>query len=177
MREVSIVSARERIRRQFLIRQAEGYLELGMAEHALEALTHFDETDKLNSHALYLRGEALRELGQYGEALLPLARAAEEAPSNYKIWLALGWCHKPTGRIDLAIESLEEALAVDPQNALVHYNLACYWSLAGNKRQALLYLAQALDLDPNYRDLVSAESDFDPVRNDPAFRALTSVIV
>lgn len=171
------MSALERIRRQFLIRQAEGYLELGMPRHALDALTHFDEANKLNSHALYLRGEALRELGRFDEALLPLARAAEEAPSNYKIWLALGWCHKRTGRIDLAIESLEEALAVDSQNALVHYNLACYWSLAGNKRQALLFLAQALDLDPNYRDLVSAESDFDPVRNDPAFRALTSVIV
>ena len=68
-------------------------------------------------------------------------------------------------------------LYLDPQNGLVHYNLACYWSLAGNKRQALLFLAQALDLDPNFRDLVSAESDFDLVRNDPAFRALTSVIV
>jgi tetratricopeptide (TPR) repeat protein len=148
-----------------------------MAQHALDVLTRLEEQEELPSQALYLRGEALRELGYFHEAIEPLTEAAEEAPSNIHVWLALGWCHKRTGRIDLAIEALEEALTVDPDQALVHYNLACYWSLAGNKRQAILFLAQALDLSPDYRDLVAAEADFDPIRNDPGFQSLISVIV
>ncbi len=165
-----------RIRRQQIIRQAEGYLELGMSQHALDALGRMPDSE-LPDHGLYLRGEALKNLGYYQEALAPLARAAQGSPGNIHIWLALGWCHKRTGRIDLAIEALEEALDVEPGEALIHYNLACYWSISGNKRQALVYLAQALDLNADYRDLVANESDFDPIRSDPTFQALTSVIV
>ncbi len=171
------MSVPHRIRRQYLVRQAEGYLELGMARHTLDVLDRLGEMDSMPSQALLLRGEALRELGLFKEAIEPLSKAADAAPSNIHVWLSLGWCHKRTGRIDLAIEALEEALVADSSQALVHYNLACYWSLAGNRRQALLYLAQAFDLDPDYRDLVAAESDFDPIRNDPGFQSLVSVIV
>ena len=169
------MSSRDRIRRQLIIRQAEGYLELGMAQHALDVLDAAKETE--TAHALYLRGEALRELGRFQDALVPLTEAADRDPANTHVWLALGWCHKRTGRLDLAIEALEEALSVAPEEALLHYNLACYWSLAGNKRQCLLFLSQAIDMEPDYRDLVPGESDFDTVRGDPAFKALLSVIV
>jgi tetratricopeptide (TPR) repeat protein len=72
----------------------------------------------------------------------------------------------------MAIDSLERALASQPREALVHYNLACYWSLAGDRRQALEYLARALHIDPEYRRLVDGEPDFDLIRSDPEFQAL-----
>jgi len=171
------VSSHDRIRHQHLVKQAEGYLELGMPRQALEVLARYGEDDLLPDHVLYLKGMCLRELGQFREALGPLLRAAQGSPDNTHIWLALGWCHKRTGRIDLAIEALEEALVVEPDDALVHYNLACYWSLAHNKHQALAYLSRAFDLKEHYRALVAAESDFDPIRDDPAFQALVRVTV
>ena len=171
------MSAHDRIRRQQLILQAEGYLELGMADHALAVIARVGVADSLPIHALYLQGEALRALDRYHEAIEPLQRAAQAEPGNIHVWLALGWCHKRTARLDLAIESLEEALAVEPNDALIRYNLACYWALAKNKRQALTYLAQAFDLKDDYRSLVAAEPDFDALRNDPAFQALVRVTV
>lgn len=167
-----------RIRRQQILRAAEGYLELEMPGHALEALGRLS-AEELNGNniALHLRGEALRALGRCRDAIGPLKQAAEGAPGDIHIWLSLGWCYKRIGRVDMAIESLEEALEADPNEAIIHYNLACYWSLAGNKRNALLFLAQAFELDPNYRERVSEESDFDAIRGDPAFRSLTSVVV
>jgi tetratricopeptide (TPR) repeat protein len=171
------MSASSRIRRQMLLRQAEGYLELDLPARALESLERWDHPESLNDHALYLKGEALRALGRNADAIAPLRQSADLAPANLHVWLALGWCYKRIGRIDLAIESLEEGLSERPNEAIVHYNLACYWSLAGNARQALLYLSQAFDLDPNYRDQVADEPDFDNVRSDPAFRALVSVVV
>jgi Flp pilus assembly protein TadD len=171
------VATHERIRRQQLITQAEGYLELGMARHALEVIARCGDAESLGDHALYLKGESLRSLGQFREALKPLGEAAQRNPDNVHVWLALGWCHKRCGRIDLAIESLEEALAVEPNDPLIHYNLACYWALVGKKRQALSYLARAFDLKDDYRGLVVGEPDFDPIRSDPAFQALVKVTV
>jgi Flp pilus assembly protein TadD len=170
-----VASSHDRIRRQQLVLQAEGYLELGMAEHALEVLERCG--DQLTDHALYLKGQALRELKRYSEALDPLWQAAQNNPENINIWLALGWCYKRTGKLDRAIESLEEALAVEPNEPLIHYNLACYWSLAKNKRQALAYLSQAFALEEGYRNLVATETDFDPIRNDPGFQVLMRVTV
>lgn len=171
------MSSHDRIRRQQLVTQAEGYLELGMPRHALDVLARWGDPETFNDRALYLQGESWRALGEFRQALVPLKRAAQGSPDNIDVWLALGWCHKRCGRIDLAIESLEEALSVDPDEALIHYNLACYWSLANNKRQALNYLARAFALKDEYRSLVASESDFDTIRSDPAFKQLVQVVV
>jgi Flp pilus assembly protein TadD len=171
------MNAHDRVRRQQYVLQAEGYLELSMARHALEVLARAGDPQTLSNHGLYLTGEALRSLGRFREAIEPLTRAAQGEPGNIHIWLALGWCYKRVSRIDLAIESLEEALAVEPNDALVNYNLACYWAVANSKRQALDYLQRALDLDDQYRALIADEPDFDPIRTDPGFQALVRVTV
>ena len=166
------MSSKDRIRETKIQRAAEGYLELGMPQHALDTLARLGDPDSLDGHALYLRGEALRAMERYPEALLPLIQAARREPENLHVWFALGWCYKRTGQINLAIRSLERVLAVEPTEALVHYNLACYWSLAGNKYRALEYLSQALEIDPDYRRLIDDEPDFIPLRSDPQFQAI-----
>lgn len=149
-----------------------------MAKQALAALTRYGDPADLPGAVSFLRAEALRALDRHDDALAALHHAAERLPQrSTEIGLALGWCYKRTGRIELAIAALARVLAREPNNALVLYNLACYWSLAGNGRQSLLFLSRALSLDPTYRDLLDKETDFDNVRSDPDFRALSSVNV
>lgn len=183
----------QRTRRQQLLREAEGYLDLllacsergvpaaacrdQLAQRALEVLGQLDPPAHRRSQTLLLRGQALRLMDRFTEALLPLEEASKIDPENLQVWLALGWCYKRTGRLDLAIQALEEALTADPHEALVYYNLACYWSLANNPKLSVAYLARAFELDAAYRELVGAEADFDPIRQHPHFLALTSVIV
>ena len=69
------------------------------------------------------------------------------------------------------------AVKVDPAEAILQYNLACYWSLARNRTLALRFLSRALEMDSNLRDMIADESDFDPLRHDPEFVAVTNVIV
>ncbi len=180
-------------RRKLIIQEAEGYLDLllvlddrwplaeevrdRVAGRAIDTLGRLPDAGGERSHVLYLRGQALRVMHRFGESLEPLEQAAELDPENIHIHLALGWCHKRTGRLDLAIEALEAALSANPSEAIVHFNLACYWSLARNHRNAIDYLSEALEIDSNYRDLIDDESDFDPIRKDPEFQMLTSVIV
>ena len=170
---LDLIASRNRIRRAKLQREAEGYLELGLPRYALEALARLGDPADFEPHALYLLGEALRSVERYGEAVDPLRRAAKAMPEDVHVWFALAWCYKRTGRIYLAIDSLEQALSVEPDEALAHYNLACYWSLAGDKSRALQYLSQALAIDANYRRLIDAEPDFDPIRSDPEFQDLS----
>lgn len=171
------MSLQSRIRYQRLLREAEGYLELSLPHLAVATLAKIDDTNTLRSEHLYLLGEAYRAQGRYAEAIDALHAAAERAPSKIDIYLALGWCYKRTDRIDLAIESLERGLEIDPSQAILYYNLACYRSLRGDKHRAIELLGEALRRDPDYRDLVSGESDFDRVRDDPEFQALLSVTV
>jgi tetratricopeptide (TPR) repeat protein len=190
---LAAVAVINRLLRQQLVREAEGYLDLAsamgetwqlpsairdrLAYRSLAVIDRLGENASLSPQIQLIKGQALRMLELYKEALQPLSAAAEADPQNIDTWLALGWCHKRTGRIDLAIESLEEALDLEPGSALVNYNLACYWSLAQNKRQALAYLAQALSLDSGFRHLIDEEHDFDPLRADPDFQAIASITV
>ncbi len=183
----------KRCRQKQLLREAEGYLELitvfagtwspspssrtRLAQRALDALVNMGNSPYQRTRVLYLKGQSLSKLDRFGDAIVPLESAADLDGDNIHVWLALGWCHKRTGRLDLAIQSLEEALGVDPDQAIVHFNLACYWSLANNPKLAVAYLSSAFDLDDCYRDLVANEPDFDTVRHHPDFMALTTVIV
>lgn len=166
-----------RVKTLRFIREAEGYLELGMPVRALEMLEEIDDAGTHRGRLLLLKGEALRSLRRYGEAIVVLDEAAEISPSDIHVWLALGWCQKRSGRLDLAIEALEHAQEVEPGEALIYYNLACYWSLAENKRNALWHLSKALTIEPDFRDLIEEEPDFDPLRDDPDFQSLTNIIV
>lgn len=171
------VASKNRIRRTQILTAAEGYLELQLPAQALRELERLESGDRRTSEALYLAGEALRALHRYREAIPVLKSAAERAPSKLHIRLALGWCYKRVGKIEQAIEALHKALEEDLQEPIVFYNLACYYSLAGQRDPALTHLAHALSLDPGYRDQIGSESDFDSLRADPEFQALTSIVV
>jgi tetratricopeptide (TPR) repeat protein len=104
---------------------------------------------------------------RYEESLESLEEAAELHPDQVHIWLAIGWCEKRLGRMERAISALEEAAIIDPENALVHYNLACYFSLAGDTDTALHELGKASQMDVYYLSMVKDEVDFDAIRDDP----------
>jgi tetratricopeptide (TPR) repeat protein len=163
---------RDRIKRQ--LDEAEGYLMLDMPRRTLAILERRADWATMQFEASFLMGEALRSLERYREALKPLEVAAALRPAEIGVAIALGWCYKRTHRLAQAIDALERACRHNPDApGLLHYNLACYWSLAANAAKALDELALALDLEPDLRTLIADESDFDQLRGNPEFERLT----
>jgi hypothetical protein len=66
-----------------------------------------------------------------------------------------------------------ELIDANPANAQLLYNVACCESLAGRSVEAIEHLRRAIDVVPEpLRTLASGDSDFDPIRDEPAFKEL-----
>ena len=98
--------------------------------------------------------------GKAGEAFTP---SAWERGSRYFV----------TQEYDKAVEVYEELLAKSPGDAGILYNLACAKSLLGRKDEALAHLRQSIEADPQFKKSAVEDSDFDAIRDDPEFSAIT----
>ena len=59
------------------------------------------------------------------------------------------------GKPDEAIANYQKALQIDPQSAVVHFNLGSLMGMRGNIEQSKLHLEQAVKFDPNYAEAYS----------------------
>jgi hypothetical protein len=75
-----------------------------------------------------------------------------------------------------AADVLREASQRFPESAGLFYNLACFDSMAGAEPAAVAAsLRRSIELFPGFRDYARDDSDFDPVRDDPAIKELLEV--
>lgn len=155
------------IQKQRAIEAAQGYLMLDLPDAALRRLGLFSTVDT-PADVEQLRGEAYRLKHDYERALQHFERVAD-GERNLDLLMGMAWCFKRVGRLDKAIECMRAAYRSSPKVAVVLYNLACYYSLVGEKEEALSWLARAFRMDGSYRKLVAKETDFDPIRNDQDF--------
>lgn len=76
------------------------------------------------------------------------------------------------GNRDRALEWARRAMALNPGNATVYYNLACFYVRAGDVERALECLEKRIEGGALPREWVDNDPDFDAVRDDPRFQAL-----
>jgi tetratricopeptide (TPR) repeat protein len=76
------------------------------------------------------------------------------------------------GRYAEAAERGRELIEAHPGLAYLDYNVACCESLAGETADAIEHLRRAIDGWEGCRDMATEDSDFDPIRDEPAFEEL-----
>lgn len=162
--------------RRRLLQAAEGYLALDMTDQALESLRKIVDPGPDSFSYYVLQGEAHRARREHHQALEWFQRARELAPRELDVLLAMAWCYKRIDRLDLSIDTMRQAYQSHETVPVVLYNLACYYSLAGNKEQALSWLGRALRLNRSMGKLIPDETDFDPLRGDPDFQHLLELV-
>jgi tetratricopeptide (TPR) repeat protein len=93
---------------------------------------------------------------------------------GWELWAPLRPLYE-AGEYDAVIDRGRELIEANPQYPMLLYNLACCESLAGRKADAVQHLRQALEQSEQserYRSYAKDDSDFDPIREEPAFQEL-----
>jgi tetratricopeptide (TPR) repeat protein len=90
------------------IREATGYAELGMFQHALNRLSHLGNLGPLEAEVALVRGEMFRLMNRTDEAQREFQTAAVKFPSpqDRTAWLALSLLYRQTGDTSMAISML-----------------------------------------------------------------------
>lgn len=89
-------------------------------------------------------------------------------PSAWEYYFA-AQANLSAGDPQAAYGTAAAGLADHPDSASLHYNLACYASLADDGDRAIEHLRRAFDLDTVTRDWAAQDSDLDPIRSDPRY--------
>jgi tetratricopeptide (TPR) repeat protein len=94
-------------------------------------------------------------------------------PSGFEIWAPLAPLYE-AGQYAKAADRGRELVKAHPEYPGLLYNVACCESLAGRTADAIEHLQLAIERADRFRSLAAADSDFDPAREDPAFKALVA---
>ena len=168
-----------RIRYQRLLREAEGYLELGLPHLAIAALRTMDEPGTFRGQAALSAGRSVSSPRPLQEAIEVLRSLGRQGPEQDR--------HLPGSRLVLQANRPARIWRLSPcrrGSKSIRRRPFCTttWRATGawpaNKDQALdVALAKPCGAIRIIRELISGESDFDDLRNDPEFQALLSVTV
>jgi mannose-6-phosphate isomerase-like protein (cupin superfamily) len=94
-------------------------------------------------------------------------------PEGFEIWAPFNRLYLE-GRYAEAAAGGREAVKAHPEYPGLLYNLACCESLAGEAEAAIEHLRLAIERSERSRAFAAEDSDFDPIREEPAFRALVT---
>ena len=72
-----------------------------------------------------------------------------------------------------AFEVGREAVSLSPEDGEPRYHLACYYSKAGMREEALKYLSEAVELDESLGPRARLDPDFEPLYEDTDFLTIT----
>ena len=64
----------------------------------------------------------------------------------------LAVCLSKKGSVEQAIIAYRQALKKEPKNSRIHYNLAVAYLKAGKKKNSLIHLNEAIQIDPEFED-------------------------
>ncbi len=142
-----------------------------------DAIFYFDKVlsvEPEHVNALVYRGNALGKLGKYNDSLTCYNKVLKINPNHQMSLINKGLALHYLKKYDEAISCYDKILEKDPQNANALYHKSCSKSLQGNSEEALILLEQAIVIDSEYGIKAARDLDFESLRADQRFKALTS---
>jgi serine/threonine protein kinase/Flp pilus assembly protein TadD len=144
----------------------------------------YEQAAKLNPddyQAVSLLVPVYHGLGRPAEAATTERRAlqlvekhTESHPDDARsLYLGAGILAR-VGEHGKSYEWATRALAIDPEETSILYNVACVYALLGRTEDALRCLAKVMEHGTFFKNWAAKDSDLDSLRSDPRFHALLS---
>lgn len=147
---------------QMKIRAAQGYLEIGMVEDALRELESLPENEQMSNESLSVYVEIYRETREWARMENIAQLLCQTDKQNVKRWLDCAFARYHSESLESARATLLVATRRFPNEALVHFQLACCECQLGNIAEAKKHLNQSKKLCPICRVLaLTDEGDLD----------------
>ncbi len=149
----------------------------------------FDDAVKLFERAALIRPDDYQIPGFLAQALYPLGRTDEgEAqfrkqarlvdehlelnPDDPRACVLGAIAHAVLKNEARSVAFAERAIAADPDDPMLLYNVACNYAQLGRVEEALSALEQAVDRGYGDRPWMEHDSDLEPLRDKPRYKAL-----
>ena len=147
------------------------YLSLGDPTSALSMARWIIEADTYSMAAHELAATALLNLDQAAEAIQHLRRLVALNRDNLTAHNNLGSVYLKLGDFRSALQTFREVLRLDEGNTVAQYNLAAIYARQGLVAEVVDTLGKAAQqFGTGFVATWTQSSDFDPVRQDPAFQ-------
>ena len=144
----------------------------GDLDGAIAPLRKAIEIDPRHAAAHFGLGNALKDKGDLDGAIASYRKAIDIDPNLASAHYNLGVFLVEKGDLDGAIASCRKASEIAPKDARPHFNLGCFHAVREEARVAVDCLRKAIELDAKHRERAKTDKDFDPIRDDHAFRKL-----
>jgi hypothetical protein len=92
---------------------------------------------------------------------------------GFEIWAPFTPLYE-AGKYGELADNARQVVESHPEFAGPFYNLACCESLAGRPADAIEHLRHAIDRSEKFRQFAAGDSDFDSIRDEPAFKELVT---
>jgi len=92
-------------------------------------------------------GVALKDMGEYRQALDVLAEGEKLDPERTDIYNLMGFCHFKLKEHEKAIENFQKVITLNPSSAIDYANIGSNYRQMGEKEKAVRYYQMALTLD------------------------------
>jgi adenylate cyclase len=155
---------------------------LRMLERVPEAVDHFKRVLEINPNFHSVYGdlqmtyeqlgdeEKLNDIIQKAIAFYPgyLMRNPDDARAIifYSCFLQF------SGNIDEAKNQMIRAVSLNPNDAIMNYNAACFYSTLNEKEKAVEYLTKAIEIGYHLFDYIKTDPDLKNIRKEPGYLKL-----
>ena len=146
---------------------ASGYIALGMHKDAATELALIEGEAARSAEAL--RGWMhLHHETRNWTSLIEVATALTDiAPTEEQGWISWAYALRELKRVREAQLVLQRAEPLHGKaSAVLHYNLACYACLLGERDEAKRRLARAFKMDPEFRQSAPDDPDLEAMRGE-----------
>ena len=146
---------------------ASGYLGLGMHRDAAAELGLIEGEAAVSAEVLHLWVALHQETKQWVALIEAATALAEVDPEEEHGWISWAYALRELDRVREAQEVLLKAEGRHGKScAVLHYNLACYACLLGDRVDAKRRLATAIAMDAEFKCSATEDPDLQAMRDD-----------